>query len=71
VRSQEDRDEQTVAIGSALGVFAIVMLAAILGLWLVYATVESADKHIDALSRGAIVLAGTVAILNLARSRQR
>jgi N-formylglutamate amidohydrolase len=71
VRSQEDRDEQTVAIGSALGMFGILILAEVLGLWLLDATFESADQHIDALFRGAIVLAGTLAIANLARSRQR
>ncbi|MBO0843971.1 MAG: hypothetical protein J2P22_00960 [Nocardioides sp.] len=68
MRAQRDRDEQTVLIGTALGVFALVMVAEGLALWLLHSTFDIAIGR--AVTGGAVVIAGTVAIMNLVRSEK-
>ena len=70
MRTQRDRDEQTLAIGTALGVFAVVLGAMLLVVWLSHA-VSGADDHADALiGTAALVLATGAAVASLVRSRR-
>jgi hypothetical protein len=66
VRAQRDREEQTVLIGTALGLFAVVMTAEVLGLWFVH---SAFDVGVGSATFGwTVVVAGTAAIVYLARS---
>jgi uncharacterized membrane protein HdeD (DUF308 family) len=69
VRAQQDREEQTALIGTALGIFALVMAAAVLGLWLMHSAFEF---EVDsALGWWTVVIAGVVAVVFLVRSQRR
>jgi hypothetical protein len=69
VRTQQEREEQSVLIGTALGVFARVLVAEALGLWLLHAAFDlGAD---DAVLGWLVVGAATVAITTLVRSDRR
>jgi hypothetical protein len=64
-RAQRDREEQTVAIGAALGAIALVVAIEILGIWL-------ADVEVGGAIFGcAVVLAVAVALATLVRSERR
>lgn len=68
MRTQRDREEQTVAIGTALGVFVAIMAAAVLGLWLANSMFDISDGQTDAILGVAVLIAGTLAIASLGRS---
>jgi hypothetical protein len=68
MRAQQDREEQTVLIGSALAVFAVVMAVEALALWLLHSALGVAFGN--AVLGGMVVIAGTVAIVNLVRSER-
>ena len=70
MRTQRDREAQTVAIGTALGVFAVIMAAAVLGLWLVHSRFDVSDGQTDAILGVAVIIAGTLAFASLGRSRR-
>lgn len=68
MRAQRDREEQTVLIGTALGVFGLVVAAEVLGLWLAHYVLDL--RISDAVVGWAILIAGTLAIVNLVRSEK-
>jgi len=57
VRAQQDRDEQTVLIGAALGVFALVLAVEALGGWIVHSAV---GLNVDGAIGGAIAVLAVV-----------
>ena len=69
VRQLQDRDEQTVLIGTALGLFAVVMAAQALGLWLLSVALDIDVER--TLFGWAVVIAGTSAIAYLVRAMRR
>jgi hypothetical protein len=72
VRAQPNRDEQTVLIATALGVFALVLTAEVATLWLlhvVFGVVFGVAPGIVLL--GTIVVIVVAAVANLPRSEQR
>jgi hypothetical protein len=71
MRTQRDREEQTVAIGTALGVFGAIMAAEVLGLWLFHSVFDISDGQTNAIFGWAVIVAGTLAIASLARSERR
>jgi hypothetical protein len=68
VRAQRDREEQSVLIGTALGVFALVSTAEALGLWLAHFVFDFDGSN--AMVGWVVVIAGTLAIANLVRSEK-
>jgi hypothetical protein len=70
MRTQLERDQQTVDIGTALGVFVLIVAAEVLGLWLLHSVFDIASGHTDALLGWAVAIAGTIAIANLVRSEK-
>jgi small neutral amino acid transporter SnatA (MarC family) len=71
VRTQQDREEQTVAIGTALGVFAVIMTAEVIGVLLLNSVWGISYGHTDAIGGLAVLIAGTLAIAHLVRSEKR
>jgi hypothetical protein len=71
VRIERERDQQTLAIGTALGLFTALMLAALLVLGLRYSLSDVVDPHVDVFIGWAFAVAGIVAIANLVRSTKR
>jgi ABC-type proline/glycine betaine transport system permease subunit len=68
MRAQAEREEQTVLIGTALAVFAAVLGAEVLGLWLVHSVLGVA---LGRWTQGCVaVVAGAVAVANLVRSER-
>jgi hypothetical protein len=68
MRAQRDRDEQSVLIGTALGVFALVSTAEALGLWLAHFVFDFEGRN--AMVGWVVVIAGALAIVNLVRSER-
>jgi hypothetical protein len=69
VRAQPNREEQTALIGTALAIFAFVIAAEALGLWLMHTAVDL--KVGSAMGGWAVVVAGLVAVVFLVRSERR
>jgi hypothetical protein len=55
-------------IGTALGMFALLMAAEVLGLWLAHAVLDL--RISDVMIGWALVVAGTFAVVNLVRSEK-
>jgi hypothetical protein len=68
MRAQRDREEQSVLIGTALGVFALVATAEALGLWLAHFVFDFEGSN--AMVGWVIVIAGILAGANLIRSEK-
>jgi hypothetical protein len=68
MRAQRDREEQSVLIGTALGVFALVATAEALGLWLAHFVFDFEGSN--AMVGWVIVIAGMLAGANLIRSEK-
>ncbi len=72
MRTRRARDEQTIAIGAALGVFAVVVTAEVLGLWLLHSAFGVAAGHWDAvLGWVGVAVAGVLAIAHLVAAERR
>lgn len=71
MRPPSDRDQQTVAIGTALAEFVLVVAAAVLGLWLLHFALPVADDLTEAILGTAIVIAGVLALSNLVRAQKK
>lgn len=71
VRTPEQRDEQTVAITTALGLFVVTLIVVGLVAWVLDSVTGLVDGHYESVSAIALVLAGTVAVINLVRSTRR
>ena len=71
VRSQEARDEQTIAIGAALGVFGVVMTVVVVGLALVASIAEIPDVVVESVIGVAALVAGGLAVASIMRSERR
>jgi hypothetical protein len=68
MRAQQDREEQSALIGTALGVFALVMTAEALGLWVAHFVFDFEGSN--AMVGWVIVIAGILAGANLIRSEK-
>jgi cation transporter-like permease len=68
MRAQRDREEQTILIGTALGMFALLMTAEVLGLLLTHALLGVSIN--DTMIGWAFLIAGTLATVNLIRSEK-
>jgi hypothetical protein len=68
MRTQQDREEQSALIGTALGVFALVMTAEALGLWVAHFVFGFEGSN--AMVGWVIVIAGILAGANLIRSEK-
>ena len=66
MRTREAREEQTVLIGTALGIFVVVLGLEALGLWLADAAFGIGPGN--AVSVCAVVIAAGSAIVHLVRS---
>ena len=71
MRTQEDRDEQTVVIATALGIFTLIMAAVGVVAWWLQSLTHGLDGHEGAILGPAVVLAGVVAGRYLTRSTRR
>ena len=70
MRPQQDRDEQTVVIGTALGIFTLIIAAVGVVVWWLQSLTHRLDGHEEAIIWPAVLLAGIVACSYLARSRR-
>ena len=64
MRDRQTREEQTVLIGAALGVFAVVLAVEGLVLWLLHSAFGTG------VLAWAVVIAGALAIVHLVRSER-
>jgi hypothetical protein len=71
VRIQQERDEQTVAIGTALGLLVVIVTAVGLVALLVHSQSDVLDGHGQAVFGSAFLIGGVVACTHLARSTRR
>lgn len=71
MRTQGQRDEQTVAIATALGLFVVILIAVGLVLWVVYSVSDVLDGRTGEIFTTAAALAGILAMLNLVRAPNR
>lgn len=68
MRAQRDREAQTVLIGTALGMVALIMTAEVLGLLLAHAVLGLGIN--DTMIDWTFLIAGTLAAVNLIRSEK-
>ena len=71
MRTQEDRDEQTVVIATALGIFTLILAAVGAVAWWLQSLTHGLDGHEQAILGPAVLVAGTVACRHLTRSTRR
>ena len=69
VRDQQERDEQTVAIGTALGIFALVLTGVGLFAWFLHAFSDVLDGQEGVITGTAVVVAGIAACAYLMSQR--
>ncbi len=70
MRTQQEREEQSAAIASALGLFAIIVMAVGLVTWGLLLVSDVVDGREEAVMGTAILVAGIVAFTKLARSER-
>ena len=68
MRTQRDRDEQTVVIAAAVGIFTLILLAVgVVASW-VQSLTHRLDGHEEPIVWAGVLLAGVVACSHVARS---
>lgn len=67
----EKRDEKTVVIGAALGLFALVLAAGTIILWLADVTLDRSGSLVGTTQVPLVAVAGLVMVGFLARHRRR
>ena len=70
MRSQADRDEQTLSIATALVVFVVVMVAGGTGLWLLSSVADLGDEAMSRVALSLVVVACGLTVAYLVRQRQ-
>jgi hypothetical protein len=70
VRTPQDRDEQTVVIATAVGLFTGILLAVELVAWWVQSLTHGLDGHEAPIVWAAVLLAGVVSCSYVARPRR-
>jgi hypothetical protein len=70
VRTQQEREDQTVVIATALGIFMGILLTVGLVAWWLQSLTHGLDGHEDVVVWPSVVLAGIVACSYVARSRR-
>ena len=70
MQSSEQRDEKTLVITGALGVFCLLIAVGGSGLWAVDACLDLSDTAVGLLSNVLAVSAGVFVIVRLARVRK-
>jgi hypothetical protein len=68
MRSQTQRDEQTLAIATAMGLFVVLLVLGGLVLWFISSVVPLSNRLSNGLLLTVAVIAGAVAIRNLVRA---
>ena len=71
MRTQEDRDEQTFVIATALGIFMLIVGAVAAVAWWLQSLTHGLDGHEETIFWPAVLLAGVVAGRHLTRSTRR
>lgn len=71
MQTREQRDEKTVVIATALGLFCLVIAVGAVGLWAAVAFLGLNDSAASPLAWLLTIAAGAVLITYLVRARQR
>jgi hypothetical protein len=71
MHTQEEREEQTLAIATALGLFVLLLVIAGGLLWIASLAVDVSDDLARPILATAVCLAGAMAIANLVRATKR
>ena len=71
MRTEAERTKQTVAIGSALGLLSILLVATMGTLWILHVLTDAVDGHESSIFNWAAIASVAVSIVYLARSAQR
>ena len=71
MQTQERRDETTVLIASALGLFCLVIAVGALSLWAGGTLVHLSDATVSSLGRAIAATAGVVLVVYLVRTHRR
>ena len=70
MRTQQERDEQTLAIGTALGLFVLLVGLGVLVLWFLHSQLGVDDDWRQVLRWTVVTVAATVATAHLVRSNR-
>ena len=68
MRTQQDRDEQTVVIATALGIFTLILVAVGAVAWWLQSLTHGLDGHEQPILGSAVLVAGAVACRYVTRS---
>jgi hypothetical protein len=71
VQAQQNRDEKTVVIATALGLFCLVLGLAALGLWAAESLLGLNDSVTTPLTIVFVIAAGAMLVVYLVRARKR
>jgi uncharacterized membrane-anchored protein len=71
VQTQQNRDEKTVLIATALGLLCLVLVIGGLGLWAADSLLDLNDAAVNSLLSVLIIAAGVVLVVYLVRARKR
>ena len=71
MQTREQRDEKTVVIATALGLFCLVIAVGALGLWAAVSVLDLNDPTVSSLGWVIAAAAGVVLIVYLLRARRR
>jgi hypothetical protein len=71
VQTQQNRDEKTVVIATALGLFCLVLGIAALGLWAADSLLGLSDSVTTPLTTVFVIAAGAMLVVYLVRARTR
>lgn len=71
MQTREQRDDKTVVIATALGVFCLVIAGGALSLWAAVSVLDLNDSTVSALWWAIAAAAGVALIVYLVRERRR
>lgn len=71
MQTRAQRDEKTVVIATAVGLFCLVIAAGLLSLWAAVSVLDLNDVMVSSLGWVIVVAAGVMLVVYLARARRR
>ena len=71
MRTELERTEQTVAIGSALALLVVLLAATLVVLWMLHTFTDAVDGHESSIFNWAAIASVAVSVASLARSTAR
>ncbi|WP_426241357.1 hypothetical protein [Nocardioides sp. LHG3406-4] len=71
VRPKQQRDEKTVVIASAVGLFCLVLVIGLAGLWAANYLLDLNDSVTNPLVNAFVIAAGVALVVYLIRARRR